>query len=354
MGRNVGNSPILSSSENESLLKRGITYAESVLYGRTQRFFLSLGNAPAIYDLAMTHTQQSKTTVDQWLADLIPQPTRWNILSLGAGVQSSALALMLATGEVGPAPDAAIFADTQAEPDSVYEWLRWLDSQIQISKCPFPVHIVSAGSLTAESLAVRPKKKGGEYVRNNIPAFGLLPDGRKTAAIGRKCTADFKIKPIIKKVREITGATGRDKTPIVTQFIGISFDEMQRMKMAPHKWLQNRWPLVERRMRRVDCIKWMLERGYPEPPRSACVYCPFHSDTEWRRLRDEEPHEFAKAIAFDKILRETHRVHNKNLRMEVYLHNSCKPLSEIDFDSDEQKGQQVWDFQSECEGMCGI
>jgi hypothetical protein len=47
-------------------------------------------------------------------------------LSLGAGVQSSTLALMAAHGEITPMPVAAIFADTQAEPASVYRWLDWL------------------------------------------------------------------------------------------------------------------------------------------------------------------------------------------------------------------------------------
>jgi len=50
-----------------------------------------------------------------------------------------------------------------------------------------------------------------------------------------------------------------------------------------------------------------------------------------------------------------------------YLHRSCKPLDEIDFDNDIDKGQlvmfeggrhgeivSVMDFKSECEGMCGI
>ena len=43
-----------------------------------------------------------------------PPATKHNFLSLGAGVQSSTLALMAAKGEIGPMPDAAIFADTQA------------------------------------------------------------------------------------------------------------------------------------------------------------------------------------------------------------------------------------------------
>jgi hypothetical protein len=38
------------------------------------------------------------------------------VLSLGAGVQSSTMALMAAKGEIIPMPDCAIFADTGAEP----------------------------------------------------------------------------------------------------------------------------------------------------------------------------------------------------------------------------------------------
>ncbi|MBF9664240.1 hypothetical protein IAI33_11380, partial [Streptococcus pseudopneumoniae] len=45
------------------------------------------------------------------------------ILSLGAGVQSSTLALMAAAGEITPMPDIAIFADTGWESAVVYKWL---------------------------------------------------------------------------------------------------------------------------------------------------------------------------------------------------------------------------------------
>jgi hypothetical protein len=101
-------------------------------------------------------------------------------------------------------------------------------------------------------------------------------------------------------------------------------------------------------------LDWMKNNGYPEPPRSACVYCPFHSNTEWRRLRNEEPLEFKKAITFDSLLRRAYKQSDKITKMEVFLHRSCRPLDQVDFDNDEDKGQQVWDFQAECEGMCGI
>lgn len=37
-----------------------------------------------------------------------------HVISLGAGVQSSTMALMAANGEITPMPKCAIFADTQA------------------------------------------------------------------------------------------------------------------------------------------------------------------------------------------------------------------------------------------------
>jgi hypothetical protein len=285
-----------------------------------------------------------------------PPPTKWNVLNLGAGVQSSCLALMAAKGEITPMPDFAVFADTQAEPKSVYDWLDWLEKQL-----PFPVYRVTKGNLTDDSLEVKirksdgPRSKAGdETIRRLIPLFGIMPNGDRTAAIGRKCTSDYKVAPIVKEIRSRCEIKRGESEVQVTQWIGISFDEMQRMRVAAHPWTQHRWPLVENRMRRHDCLEWMRQNGYPEPPRSACYYCPFHSDAEWRRLRDEDPDYFKMAIEFDKDIRAKYKAHDPTMLMEVYLHNSCKPLGEVDFDSDEQKGQQVWDFQAECEGMCGV
>ena len=273
-----------------------------------------------------------------------------HVLSLGAGVQSSALALMAAHGEITPMPDFAVFADTQAEPPQVYEWLDWLEANV-----PYPVHRVTKGNLTEESLRVRTRKSdGGERVNNLIPFFGLMPNGEKVAAIGRKCTNDYKILPILKKIKEEVGIKRGEKISKVTQWIGISWDEVQRMKESRFPWISHRFPLIETQTKRHECIAWMKAHGYPEPPRSACYYCPFHSDDEWRKLRNSSPELFKKAIDFDKQLRKVHKNHNKRLKMDVFLHKSCEPLDEIDFDSDEEKGQLTWDFMAECEGMCGV
>jgi len=272
-----------------------------------------------------------------------------HILSLGAGVQSSTLALMAARGEVGPMPTAAIFADTQAEPQSVYRWLDWLETQL-----PFPVYRVTAGSLTDSSLKRhRNQKTGKPYYANLIPAFAKNSDGT-AGLLGRTCTYRHKLIPILKKLRELAKIKRGQKTLGVISWIGISLDEVSRMKPSRDKWAQNRWPLIEKDMTRHDCLRWIEKNGYPKPPRSACTYCPFHSDHEWRTLKADSPDEFQSAVDFERALQRTHAsVKTEGKRQSApFLHNSMIPLDEIDFSEDTTQGNLH--FHNECEGMCGV
>jgi 3'-phosphoadenosine 5'-phosphosulfate sulfotransferase (PAPS reductase)/FAD synthetase len=282
-----------------------------------------------------------------------PPETDFTFLSLGAGVQSSTLALMAAHGEVTPMPDAAIFADTQAEPASVYKWLDWLEPQL-----PFPVIRVTRGDMTSESLIIKDRKDGtGRWSKSLIPAFIQNKDGSK-GIMGRQCTYSYKVEQLERAARLHGKVKRGQKNVTVTQWIGISWDEIQRIKPSRVAWSQHRWPLVELRMGRRDCLKWMESHGYPKPPRSACVYCPFHSDNEWRRLRDEEPEEFQRAIRFEKDLQEV-KAKTERMRGIPFLHPSCVPLDQVDLSTDIERGQlSLWldeqSFGNECEGMCGV
>ena len=228
-----------------------------------------------------------------------------HILSLGAGVQSSTMALMAKHGEITPMPECAIFSDTGAEPQSVYDYLDWLEGEL-----PFPVYRV----MEKDGLLVD-VEKGIKGSRCSNPPFFT-----DTGLLMRTCTADFKIRPINRKTKEIAGWKGRKpKEPIVTMWIGISKDEIQRMKESREPWIEHRWPLIEMDMHRHHCMEWMRDNGYPEPPRSACYYCPFHSDHEWRKLRDSDPEHFADAIEFDKQVRELSKK-DQALKMTTYLH----------------------------------
>lgn len=270
---------------------------------------------------------------------------RLRVLSLGAGVQSTTLALMAAHGEIGPMPDCAIFADTCAEPKAVYEHLSWLMSG---NVLPFPVHVVSAGDLGEE---IRLNVSGASRNEARPPFFIRNRDGSK-GMLRRQCTQDYKILPIQRKVRELLGLKPRQrwpKEPVVEQWIGISLDEAIRMKPAWVPAIVNRWPLVELRLSRWACLAWLERNGYPQPPKSACTFCPFRSDVEWRRLRDESPSAWADAVSIDRVIRLPSRTRKIG---EAFLHPSLKPLDEVDLSTAAERGQPDL-FLNECEGMCG-
>ena len=163
--------------------------------------------------------------------------TKLHVISLGAGVQSTTMALMAAHGEITPMPDCAIFADTQWEPKVVYEHLSWLRSP---NVLPFPVHVMTAGNLR-EDIRHRSNTTGGRFAV--VPWFMQMPNGDE--AMGRRqCTKEYKLRPIQRKIRQLLGG----KTPKggAEIWIGISTDEVMRCKPSQVGYLINRWPLIER------------------------------------------------------------------------------------------------------------
>ena len=268
-------------------------------------------------------------------------------ISLGAGVQSSTMALMASVGEITPMPDFAIFADTQDEPKKVYDWLAYLTPLLS-----FPVHTVTAGKLSEASLTMREARP--EYSRTNIPFFTKNSDGSLGMVQHRSCTKLFKIDPIhrfLKKECKVGTKSKINKKRIV-QWIGISIDEFQRAKESKNWWLIHRWPLIELRYSRRDCLNWMSEHGYETPPRSACVFCPYRDNKGWRSLKRDSPDDFEKAVQFELATQKSKEGTGGNDSVP-YIHRKRIPLSQVDFRNDFDKGQlPLWD--DECEGMCGV
>jgi hypothetical protein len=212
----------------------------------------------------------------------------------------------------------------------------------------FPVHIVSAGDIRGDLLRAA---SGGRWA--SIPAFTrtIKRNRIEIGMIRRQCTKDYKIVPIRRKVRALAGLSRRPspRTPVVEQWIGISLDEAVRMKPSFETWQVNRWPLIEQRMTRRDCLCWLERHGYPVPPKSSCIGCPFHSDGLWRQIRDEDPAAWADAVMIDRAIRTGVR----GIRGEVYLHRSAVPLDQADLSTLEDHGQlNLWT--NECEGLCGV
>lgn len=274
------------------------------------------------------------------------------VLSFGAGVQSSYVARMSIVGDIPPF-DHVIFADTGDEPDAVYENVAWWARRFRDAGVEF--HTVGRASSIAADL--RLVVNGDITSAKNPPLYVINPDGSH-GMVRRKCTSDHKVAPIQAKLKQILGFAGKRHNHITdtlaVQTFGISWDETQRMRDPIYTWLAHDYPLVDGRITRADCIAEMeAQDEFPEPVRSACWHCPFHSDSEWRYLRDNDPESFAKAIALDADIRTGKSLTGAGLRGTPFLHRSRRPLSEVDFDNEEDRGQLNL-FEQECEGMCGL
>lgn len=293
------------------------------------------------------------------------------VLSLGGGVQSTTLLLMILEGEFGEtAPTCAIFADTQWEPKAVYEHLNWLEGVAQ--RRGFPVYRVQEGDLRNDAMKAvagergrfasmplfvprrvdAPKSLQAETLWDVDPAYGPEPVTHGASKLRRQCTKEYKIFPVRHKIRELLGVS-RPAPGSVELWMGISLDESQRMKDSNVKYIVHRYPLVDRKVRRSNCIAWLGAHNYPEPPKSSCIGCPFHDDAYWARMKQDSPAEFADAAMFDRSIRRLPRVDG-----EAFLHRSLIPLTEIDFAANANRPQDaanLWgEFEGECEGMCGV
>ena len=271
---------------------------------------------------------------------------KYKVLSLGAGTQSTVMALM-AEQEIGglEKPDIAIFADTKWEPPHVYEHLDWLEKQLS-----YKVLRVSAGDIRENVLAgVTPD--GNNFL--DMPVFLVNPDGTKSVA-ARQCTNHYKIIPIHKELRKILKLKPGKRAPKdiqVEMWMGISADEAHRMKPSRDEWITNRFPLIEMDLTRAHLYAW-FEKNYPGRylPRSACVGCPYHSNMEWKWLKENDPKSFQDAVFVDRAIREVPQVRG-SLRGTGYLHKERKSLDSVDF----SQTDNYEDFMaSECEGLCGV
>jgi len=255
------------------------------------------------------------------------QPTL-RLLSLGAGVQSTTLLLLAAEGRIGPL-DGAIFADTGWEPAAVYRHLDRLEAEVA-KPAGIPIYRVSVGNIRRDAL-------DPEHRFASMPLFVKNRDGGD-GMTRRQCSNEYKVVPIKKQVRKLLGyehPTPVPKGVFVEQWIGFSTDEIGRVRDSDVRYAFHAFPLLGLGMSRADCVRYLTARGFGGTPKSACIGCPFHGNAQWRRMRDEQPQEWADAVDFDRAIRGGSARANANgkpLLGEAYLHRSRLPLDQAPID----------------------
>lgn len=278
-----------------------------------------------------------------------------------------------------PKLDAAVFADTQWEPKAVYDHLEWITAEAAAHG--IPVIRATRGNLRQDGLDFRRhggKAQGGTKRHASIPVFVKNPNGGKEGIVNRQCTKDYKIEVVERAIRyEVLKLRPRQKAPerSVELWLGISADETYRRRTSPNHWQVFRFPLLDdvdsprkdslfpHGFDRQDCLDWFGQH-YPgrNLPRSACIGCPFHTDEEWVRMRDQDPEAWADAVDFDAEMRaagaahiaETGKNANGRLLGLPYLHRSCVPLPLVQFKVNDAQAAFEYGMGNECLGMCGV
>lgn len=256
------------------------------------------------------------------------------VLSLGAGVQSTTLALMACDGTL-PGLDAAIFSDTGWEPAGVYRQVDLIEAEL--AKAGIPLHRVSAGNLRRDVVS-----PNGRFA--TLPWFTKNPDGSQGKGM-RQCTREYKLDPIMRKCRELLGAKPPQfrsvrRGRVAEQWIGFSTDEIGRVNdRRENLYTTKRYPLLDLGMSRKDCRRWLEHVGWGHTVKSACIGCPMHGNAQWRELRDNHPDEWADAVDFDRQIRKggVGRRPGDVIRGEAFLHRSMVPLDIAPIDKIERK-----------------
>lgn len=261
-------------------------------------------------------------------------------ISLGAGVQSTTMLLMACHGELEFNGKYAIFSDTGWEPQYVYDHLEWLKKET----IKYSIEVVSTdnGNIREDIL----EATGGGSRFASLPFFTLDKNGNK-GMVRRQCTNEYKIVPVRRKIRELLGYVPKQRVKEnINLWMGISTDEIQRVKPSRERWITNKYPLINNDMSRQSCLMWMAKKGYSLPPKSSCIGCPFHNDHMWLEMKRNDQKSWEDAILIDREIKKLPR-----FKGQAFLHRSCQPLDEVNLGEDQTELDL---FTNECEGMCGV
>jgi hypothetical protein len=237
-----------------------------------------------------------------------------NSISCGQGAPS--LFLLVLAGEGYFPADVVIVADTGWETD-----MLWSNGQRSDAKdFFFQVTKPLAESYGLSAAFVRSSRRNGTPYppipemqlpgKEDIPFFGS-----KGGRLHQSCTSKWKIQAIRQELRR-RGAT------TATSYLGLTLDEVHRLKPNDVEWEDLAWPLVGyptrdnwiRRYRRADANEALAKRNIPYIVYSQCDGCPHKDYARWMNNRPETVAELA--------------VFEAQWQGQQYLTNRRKPLPE--------------------------
>lgn len=262
------------------------------------------------------------------------------LLSCGAGMQSTALALISCANKLiqdgkadvfnfsyeerVPIYDAVIFCDLGLEPSWVYSQVKFVKEACEWAKIPF--YILNS------ALYEDYNKNFGNSRVVSIPFWSIDESGKKGKMM-RNCTLDYKINIMQKFVREyLLGYSKGQRTKpedikAHEMHLGFSKEEERRCKENPHKMFINKFPLCDMGLTRADNYAYIKDIWGLETKASACCFCPFHTNYFFNYIKNNNREEYDKTIEFDQMLEEQQP--NTKIRSKLYISKSRKRITDL-------------------------
>lgn len=277
------------------------------------------------------------------------------ILSFGAGMQSTALALMSCENAIAeqkgrsgpyqlvPIYDIVIFCDLGFEPP-------WVKSQAE-----FVRDVCKSAGIRYEQLDT-PLYKDlmtdfGKKRVVSIPWWTLRDDGHKSR-MPRNCTIDYKVNQISKFFRwDVLGykkgqRLKEEDGKAHEMHMGFSFEEKRRCKESPNHMFVNHFPLVEMGLVRADNYAYIRDVWGLDTKASACAFCPFHKNYFFKYMKENEQEAYQQLLKVDELLRDNNP--KPPMDSDLFISRSRKRLDDL---SDEDccdaecflyDGKEIW------------
>lgn len=233
------------------------------------------------------------------------------VWSYGGGAQTAAIAVLVLSDKL-PRPDVVVMADTGREIRSTWDYLDEVIAP-SLATIGLTVQIASHELATVDMYA-----HNGDLL---LPAYTSQESGGKFPTL---CSNEWKQRVIRRWLR------ANDYND-VDVWLGMSIDELERMKPSGLNWYRHTYPLIEIiPTTRAGCSALVESFGWPTPPKSRCWMCPNQSPQMWSEMRRTQPQEFAKAQQLEIELQRTDS--------NIWLHRAMIPLQDAVNLTDQQPG----------------
>ncbi len=167
--------------------------------------------------------------------------------------------------------DVAVFADTGCELPETYTYLN-----------------VARQFLNAHGVERKIVKSRNGTLYETCKRRSVIP-----SKIWRWSTRDYKITPIHRYYRSLGTH--------ITEYLGIAYDEVERIKPSREPYVTSKFPLVDLKMTRENCIELIRSAHLPIPVKSGCFFCPFQDISRWQALYANHRNLYRKAMRLEEL-----------------------------------------------------